>query len=128
MKPYIKAGFDEDIKALPEAVQTWFYDNYGHFKDDVSWGNDAWPTFEVCDRVISGEVKVVLLNLSGLSNHGDSTIPGFNVVACAYDAQGGYGLDGNEDVLASDSDIDMDNVHWTEMFACIEQCLAVAED
>ena len=37
-----------------------------------------------------------------------------------YDKQGGFGIDGNEDILLNEEESDIDDLCWTDMMAMVD--------
>lgn len=124
MSNYIKEGFEEDITILPLSVQVWFHENYNEFYEDISYGNDGWPTFYICPAVINGKKVPVFLNLSGVDN-GDEGMPGFKISSAIYDddEETIFGIDGNEETILRDESEDMNLVGWELMMTKVNDLI-----
>lgn len=114
MSYYIKQGFGESIELLPSHVQDWFHERYDQFEEDISYGNDGWPTFHLTTNTDEyGKQFAVLLQLTGCDD-GDDGTPGFRLSLSELDKQGGFGWDDNDDVIYEESG-DVDSVNWAMM-------------
>lgn len=124
MNEYIKEGFEEDITILPLNVQLWFHEVYPKLYEDISYGNDGWPTFYICPTVINGKKVPVFLNLSGVDN-GDEGMPGFKISTAIYDddEETIFGIDGNEETILRDESEDMNLVGWELMMTKVNDLI-----
>ena len=124
MSLYIKEGFEDDIRELPLHVQVWFGEKYAEFYEDISYGNDGWPTFYICPAMINGKKVPVFLNLSGVDN-GDEGMPGYKISTAIYDddEETIFGIDGNEETLLRDESEDLNLVVWELMMAKVDKLI-----
>ncbi len=121
MSLYIKEGFKDDILELPLHVQVWFGEKHAEFYEDISYGNDGWPTFYICPAVINDKKVPVFLNLSGVDN-GDEGMPGYKISSAIYDddEETIFGIDGNEETLLRDESEDVNLVVWERMMTMVD--------
>jgi len=110
MKHYIKAGFDNDIKALPEAVQTWFQDKYELF-DDWSHANESWPTFHMFSKARKGLTYSMMFSLSGLSD--EDMGAGYRISIVNVDGE-------HICTLLEQENSDIDDINWVTMMKIVE--------
>lgn len=117
---YLKAGFEQDIEKLPWYVKRWMEQYYPKFIDDISYKNDSWPTFHVCDIEEQGVKRPLVLSLSAVPSDGDD--PGFYLRKANYDDEScdSFGIDGNEDFVSSSYSKYSATVKWFLMFELVE--------
>lgn len=124
MSLYIKEGFEDDITELPLHVQVWFHETSARLYEDISYGNDGWPTFYICPVIINGKKMPAFLNLSGVDN-GDEGMPGYKISTAIYDddEETIFGIDGNEETLLRDESEDVNLVVWERMMTMVTKLL-----
>lgn len=110
MKHYETCGFGEDIKALPEAVQTWIQNKYELF-EDWSHANENWPTFHMFSKARKGLMYNMVFSLSGLSD--EDMGAGYRISIVDADGE-------SICTVLEQENSDVDDIDWVTMMKTVE--------